>query len=46
MNVRNVDAYLTLIGTILIKFFMTTVTDTLIGMLNVPNVVIKRDSPK
>ena len=46
VNVRNVDAYLNLIGTILIKFFTTPVTDALIGILNVQNVVIKRDSPK
>ena len=46
VNVHNADAYLNLTGAILIKFFMTIVTDTLIGISNVPSVVIKRDSPK
>lgn len=46
VNVRDVDACLNLIGEILIKFFMTIEMDALIGILNVPSVVIKRDSPK
>lgn len=46
VNVRDADACLNLIGEILIKFFMTIEKDALIGILNVPSVVIKRDSPK
>lgn len=44
VNVRDADACLNLIGEILIKFFMTIEKDALIGILNVPSVVIKRDS--
>lgn len=46
VNVRSADAYLNLREETLREFFMTIATDTLIGILNVPNVAIKRDSQK